>query len=792
MSNYNELVSMTHTSTVPVEPHALTLEKLVRLRTCELEAALQKNEEITTELRQVVERFRRLTELSSDWYWEQDAQFRFTMVSNSLQLTGGVSPNNFIGKTRWEATPDIGSQTWIRHQEQLHAHQPFSDLEYHITLNEKDHWFSISGEPLFDLNGAFMGYWGTGKYITARKKIELMHQEQSNIIEMIATNIPLKKILDRLMLHIESQTPGIMASVLLVNTEGSHLRLGAAPSLPIAYSEKIDGIAIGPNVGSCGTAIYRRQQVIVTDIQTDPLWHDYRQLASAHGLRSCWSTPIISHNNNIVGTFALYSATVRAPSEAEHQLIQMATRIAGIAIERCESEQRILHMAHHDALTGLPNRLLLELRLSQAILYARRSNHAVSVVFIDLDNFKLINDSLGHNTGDEILRAVAHRMTDCVRASDTVARLGGDEFVIIMCEQTNNPDDITTVLQKIQESITQTIHVGQTSLQVTCSMGLARFPGDGEDINTLLMNADAAMYRAKEYGRNNYQFYMTEMNAHIRNKLELQESLRNAIERNELQLRYQPQINLNSGKIFGVEALIRWHHPVMGIISPADFIPLAEQTGLIVAIGNWVLKTACQQNKDWQAAGIAPITISVNVSARQFKEQTLINGVKAALKESGLHPHFLELELTESLIMQDLSQSIATMHELNEMGVQLAIDDFGTGYSSLSSLKSFPINRLKIDQSFVRFLCNHEDDDAIVKAVISLGHQLKLNVIAEGVETTQQLDFLRNNECDEIQGYLFSKPVSATDITKMLQDTSLPIPKTTTNQHRRRSDFSPS
>jgi EAL domain-containing protein (putative c-di-GMP-specific phosphodiesterase class I) len=306
------------------------------------------------------------------------------------------------------------------------------------------------------------------------------------------------------------------------------------------------------------------------------------------------------------------------------------------------------------------------------------------------------------------------------------------------------------------------------------------------------MNADAAMYRAKEYGRNNYQFYMTEMNAHIRNKLELQESLRNAIERNELQLRYQPQINLNSGKIFGVEALIRWHHPVMGIISPADFIPLAEQTGLIVAIGNWVLKTACQQNKDWQAAGIAPITISVNVSARQFKEQTLINGVKAALKESGLHPHFLELELTESLIMQDLSQSIATMHELNEMGVQLAIDDFGTGYSSLSSLKSFPINRLKIDQSFVRFLCNHEDDDAIVKAVISLGHQLKLNVIAEGVETTQQLDFLRNNECDEIQGYLFSKPVSATDITKMLQDTSLPIPKTTTNQHRRRSDFSPS
>jgi diguanylate cyclase (GGDEF)-like protein len=603
----------------------------------------------------------------------------------------------------------------------------------------------------------------------ARKRAELMLREQGRVLEMIATGTPLEQVFESLMVLMESQLERMMASILLLEDDGLHLRHAAAPSLPQAYTQVIDGLCIGPQAGSCGTAIHRREQVIVSDILQDPLWDDYRELATPHGLRSCWSTPIITHQGKLLGTLALYSQEVRTPTLTEAQLIDMATRIAGIAIERRDAEQRISHMAHHDALTGLPNRILLEDRLKQAMLYAHRYGRQVTVAFMDLDNFKLINDSLGHNVGDEILKTVADRMKHCVRATDTVVRLGGDEFVIILFDQPDQAEVITQTLHKIHETIAQAIYVGAQKLQVTCSMGLASYPNDGAEIDTLLMNADAAMYRAKELGRNNYQFYTAEMNAKVHEKLALQEGLRNAIAGSEFLLLYQPQVNLQSGQIFGVEALIRWQHPALGLVAPAKFISLAEESGLIVPIGDWVLRTACKQNKAWQDAGMPPITISVNVSARQFKEKSLVSRVAHALQESGLQARYLELELTESLIMQDLQQAIATMRELQMMGVQLAIDDFGTGYSSLSALKSFPIVRLKIDQSFVRDLSDDEDDKAIVMAVISLGHKLNLKVIAEGVETEQQLMFLRDNDCDEMQGYHFSKPVSADEVGAMFQ-----------------------
>ncbi|MEO6353911.1 MAG: EAL domain-containing protein [Burkholderiaceae bacterium] len=603
--------------------------------------------------------------------------------------------------------------------------------------------------------------------IDQRKRAELLRSEQGRVLEMVATGTALEQVLDSLMHLMESQLEGMMASILLLEDDGLHLRHGAAPSLPQAYLQAIDGIGIGPKAGSCGTAGHRREQVIVSDILQDPLWDDYRELAATYGLRSCWSTPIITHQYTLLGTFALYAQEVRTPTLMESQLIEMATRIAGIAIERRNAEDRISHMAHHDALTGLPNRILLEDRLEQAMLYAQRYGRLVTVAFMDLDNFKLINDSLGHNTGDEILKTVADRMKSCMRATDTVVRLGGDEFVIILFDQPDQVEAITSTLQKIRETIAHVIDVGGQKLEVTCSMGLATYPNDGADIDTLLMNADAAMYRAKELGRNNWQFYTAEMNAKAHEKLTLQEGLRNAIAGGEFVLLYQPQVNLQSGQIFGVEALIRWQHPILGMISPARFIPLAEQSGLIVPIGDWVLRTACHQNKAWQDAGMPHITMSVNVSARQFREKSLVSRVAYALQESALEARYLELELTESLIMQDLQQAVATMQELQAMGVRLAIDDFGTGYSSLSALKSFPISRLKIDQSFVRDLPDNENDKAIAMAVISLGHQLNLKVIAEGVETERQLAFLRDNECDEMQGYYFSKPVSADAIAAL-------------------------
>jgi diguanylate cyclase (GGDEF)-like protein len=607
--------------------------------------------------------------------------------------------------------------------------------------------------------------------IVARERAEALRTEHGRIIEMIATSTPLEQVLESLMVLTESQMAGTIASILLLDDDGEHLRCAAAPNLPEAYSKSIDGIAIGPQAGSCGTAMHRRQPVIVADILDDPLWDEYRAAATPHGLRSCWSFPILSHHGAMLGTFAVYSGDVRQPTPAERQVIDTATHIAGIAIERKQAEDRIRHMAHHDALTGVPNRILLHDRLNQAILYAQRYDRQVTAIFIDLDNFKLINDSLGHNVGDELLKVIATRMLQSVRRTDTVARLGGDEFVIVLFGQPagQQTEALAPLLEKLRHAIAQPVHIGEHRLHVTCSMGVASYPRDADGVHALLMNADAAMYRAKELGRNSYEFYSGEMNTKSQEKLTLQDGLREAIARNELMLLYQPQVDLRSGQITGVEALIRWQHPELGMVSPVTFIPLAEETGLIVPIGEWVLRTACRQNKAWQDAGTRPIIVSVNVSARQFKEGNLVERVARALRETGLEARYLELELTESLIMQNLQLAVATMRDLQAMGVWLSIDDFGTGYSSLSALKSFPIVRLKIDRSFVRDIPGDEDDKAITTAMISLGHKLNLKVVAEGVETDGQLAFLRDNECDEMQGYHFSRPVPVAEIENLLR-----------------------
>ena len=612
------------------------------------------------------------------------------------------------------------------------------------------------------------GWVATHEDVTERKLADMRREEQAKILEMIAVGATLENVLDRLVRLIESQMTEVYGSVLLLDEEGVHLRHCAAPHLPKAYIEAVDGLRIGPEVGSCGAAAYRGETVVVTDIMSDPLWADCRELAAAHNLRSCWSTPILSHRGAVLGTFAMYSRQVREPTAAETRLVDLATHIAGIAIERKRAEDRIHFMANHDALTGLPNRTLLKDRLTQAVLYAKRYDRLATVVFVDLDNFKIVNDSLGHYIGDKLLKIVAERMVACVRATDTVARLGGDEFAILLFDQPKSADMISATLQKVRAAIAEPIRVEAHDLAVTCSIGLANYPNDGADADALLANADAAMYRAKEIGGDNFQFYTPELNTKVHEKFLLQKELRNAILRSEFVIHYQPQVDLRTGRIFAVEALIRWQHPTLGMVPPLKFIPMAEETGMIVPIGDWVLLAACRQNKAWQDAGLPHMTICVNVSARQFKETNWVGRVAGALKESGLDAKYLELELTESLIMQDVGQAVATMRELQILGVQLSVDDFGTGYSSLAALKNFPVARLKIDKSFISDILTNENDRAVASAVISLGQKLNLRVIAEGVETEDQVTFLRENNCDEMQGYHFSKPIPAVGIEKLL------------------------
>lgn len=714
---------------------------------------------------------RALIDQSPDYLFVKDIEGRFVVANRAVVRDSGLgTEENVIGKTDFDIHPaEVAAGFFAVEQEIARTGEPCIDIEETVTINGVKKVFSTVKMPLRDGDGEIVGIVGVSRDISDRKRAEFLRAEQGRILEMIATNRPLSEVLDSLLHVIEGQLPGVLGSILLLDEEGTHLSHGAAPSLPESYNQRVHGLAIGPAAGSCGTAAWRRESVEVADVFADPLWAEYCHLVAPLSLRSCWSTPILSHEGAVLGTFAMYSKEARKPNRTETHIVDIATGIAGIAIERRQAEERIRHLANHDPLTGLPNRALLMDRLSQTILYALRFERTLAVACVDLDNFKQINDGFGHNTGDELLKIMAARIVECCRTTDTVVRLGGDEFVVLVYDQTPDPADIGGIARTLRSRLAEPVHLDGHVLRMTSSIGLASYPADGADAKTLLMNADAAMHRAKEMGRNNIQFSTARLSAEFQERLSLQEGLRDALARGEFHLLYQPQVDARTGRIFAAEALLRWNNPELGPVSPAKFIPIAEESGLIVEIGDWVLQAACRQAKTWQLDGLPPISVSINVSAHQFMDRGWVGRVRAALVESGLAAEYLELELTESLIVKDVPQAVTTMRELTAMGLHLSIDDFSTGYSSLNALKNFPVARLKIDQSFVREIPGNEDDKAIAAAVISLGHQLKLKVIAEGVETQEQLDFLRASDCDEFQGYLFSKPVPAREIRVLLK-----------------------
>ncbi len=497
----------------------------------------------------------------------------------------------------------------------------------------------------------------------------------------------------------------------------------------------------------------------------------------ATGTQSAAALPLLSLGKSI-GCLVFLSAE-RNVFTAE--FVELLRRLAGNvafalenfdrAEEKAKADEQIRHLATHDRLTGLPNRPMFSRLLNFAIENARRYQRQCAVLFIDLDRFKLINDSLGHAAGDTLLIEMAGRLRGAVRTSDVVARLGGDEFMVLLNEIAENKD-AATVAQNLLSVAGRPFEINGHECRVSASIGIAMFPDAGTDEQTLMKHADIAMYFAKAEGKNDFRFFSDEIKTQSIEHLKIETNLRRAVERNELCLHYQPKLDVATGQVSGVEALLRWNHPDHGLLPPAQFIPLAEETGLIVPFGRWVLKTACDQNMAWQRAGLAPLSMAVNVSPRQFADENLLRDIDDALTESGMDPRLLQIELTESMIMFNVERAIRIMDAIQSRGVRLAIDDFGTGYSSMSMLKRFPIDTIKIDRTFVRDLPQNVEDKAIAQAIINMGKALGMTIVAEGVETIEQDQFLRQHACDEIQGFLFSKPVPPDKITELLRQGS--------------------
>ncbi len=526
--------------------------------------------------------------------------------------------------------------------------------------------------------------------------------------------------------------------------------------------------------GLSGVAFRTRQPCISNDYLADPRWSAFHDAIRRDGARSGAAFPLLV-SERAIGIMLFISAEKDTFTVEFAELLQRLADNVAFALENFDradekkkADERIEYLASHDGLTGLPNREMFNGLLRHAIDTAHRHQRRLAVLFIDLDRFKVINDLLGHEVGDLLLVETANRLRGALRASDVVARLGGDEFVVVL-EETDDAETVEHVAGNLLSVLGQPLELSGHECHTTASIGIAMYPANGRDAQTLTKNADMAMYLAKEDGKNAFRFFSKAVKAQSIERLALEAALRHALERDQLSLNYQPKVDMASGQITGVEALLRWTHPDLGAVSPMQFIPLAEEIGIIVPIGRWVLRQACAQNMAWQRRGLRPVSMAVNLSPRQFADTHLLQDIDEALGASGMSATLLQLEVTESMVMRHVDRAIKVLDAIQSRGIRLAIDDFGTGYSSMSLMKQFPIDTIKIDRSFVRDLPDDSEDRAIAQAIIRMGKALGMTVVAEGVETVEQLAFLRHHGCDEMQGYLFSKPLPASKMAELLQ-----------------------
>jgi diguanylate cyclase (GGDEF)-like protein/PAS domain S-box-containing protein len=635
-------------------------------------------------------------------------------------------------------------------------------------------WLRIDGtEVVVEAAGTRVDYEGQIAHqvvlrdVTDRKRAQKIQERQNHVLSLIAGEALLPEILLQLVTFIEAQSPRTRASVMLLSSDGTRLEQCVAPSLPPLLRSAIDPMPVGPASAVCGTAAFRGEPVIVRDLSQDALTLPLTPIAQAHEVGAAASWPIMGKRGQILGTFALYYRVPSEPNPFEMSLIALATDLAGIAIESRLADERIRYLAHYDDLTSLPNRFLFKQLLELGLAKARRQDRKLATMFLDLDRFKNINDTFGHGVGDDVLREVGARFRACLRETDQIARMGGDEFFILL-EDIERPGEITEVARRILDVAARPFFIKGEECQLSASIGVAVYPDDGEDGDTLLKNADIAMYRAKAQGKNTFQFYSASKNIHSVQRMSLEARLRRAIENREFVLHYQPRVDLQNGQIKGVEALVRWEHPERGLLLPAEFISIAEETGLIVPLGRNILEMAVNDARRFEFTLGRILRTAVNLSVRQLDESNFVEETGDLLRSRGLDASALELELTESMLIHNPDHAERVVGELRAMGIAVSIDDFGTGFSSLTYLKRFPVETVKIDRSFIKDLPGDSNDLAITQAIIAMSHSLGLKVVAEGVETEEQASTLRRMDCDEYQGFLFSKAVPIDALLKLI------------------------
>lgn len=745
------------------------LQKEIELLRSELVAAHLSKDVRTAELLNSEERFALAMRGASDGLWDWDLATDEVYYSPRWKSMLGYCEHELENTLNtWAAMVHIDDKDFVLEDVQKFLSEEVDTFEVEMRMRHK------AGHDVFIRSRAFkvsrgennetVRLVGTHVDITQQKKLEFFNGRNTKILEMIAKGKSAFKIYNEIALMYEERHSGLRCSMLELE-KGKLLHAGA-PSLPKPYCQAVHGLEYGPEVGSCGTSTYTGKRVLVENIETDPKWADLKHVALPYGMRSCWSEPIKSSSGKVLGAFGMYHDYPALPNEEESNDLTSAARLAGIVMEREQSQKRIQDLAYTDELTNLSSRPHFYINIEELVKVSARKKNKFALLYIDLDNFKTVNDSLGHDVGDLLLKKVAQRLKSACREIDYIARLSGDEFCIAV---NNVMDDYGAahVAQRCLALISKPVELAGRKFTPACSIGIAHYPDDGIDLQTILKAADTALYAAKDLGKNRYAFYKKELTDKAEYRFKIEQHLREAIEQQQLSLVYQPKIDIKSGCIIGVEALSRWHHPLLGQVSPVDFISMAEQIGMIKPLTEWVLKTACNQAMLWKKAGFSSIIMAVNISPSHFLDSDLVPLIKRVIKETGILPGELELEVTEGVI-QTNPENLAVFEHLKELGILLAIDDFGVGYSSFASLKHLNVDYLKIDKYFIDDMLVDQKAKLLVGSMIEMGHNLEHKITAEGIESEEQATMLQELGCDYAQGYFFSKPVSASQISILL------------------------